>query len=177
MKTNIAIILASKDFRDEEYFITKEVLEKQGNKIKSVSNEKRAIGRFGGEVLTDILIEELDIDNFDAVVFVGGSGAIELLDNNISHNICRKCVEKNKILAAICISPVILAKSGVLRGKKATVWSSNMDKSAISIIKENGAIYSSDPVVIDGNIVTANGPDASEEFALCIDKILKTSNI
>jgi putative intracellular protease/amidase len=65
MKTNIAIILASKDFRDEEYFITKEVLEKQGNKIKSVSNEKRAIGRFGGEVLTDILIEELDIDNFD----------------------------------------------------------------------------------------------------------------
>jgi putative intracellular protease/amidase len=52
-----------------------------------------------------------------------------------------------------------------------------MDKSAISIIKENGAIYSSDPVVIDGNIVTANGPDASEEFALSIDKILKTSNI
>ena len=52
-----------------------------------------------------------------------------------------------------------------------------MDKSAISIIKENGAIYSSDPVVIDGNIVTANGPDASEEFALCIDKILKTGNI
>ena len=45
MKTNIAIILASKDFRDEEYFITKEVLEKQGNKIKSVSNEKRAIVR------------------------------------------------------------------------------------------------------------------------------------
>ncbi len=105
MKTNIAIILASKDFRDEEYFITKEVLEKQENKIKSVSNEKKAIGRFGGEVFTDILIEELDIDNFDAVVFVGGSGAIELLDNDISYSICQKCVEKNKILAAICISP------------------------------------------------------------------------
>ena len=38
-------------------FYNKEVLEKQGNKIKSVSNEKRAIGRFGVEVLTDILIE------------------------------------------------------------------------------------------------------------------------
>ena len=133
MKANVAMILASKDFRDEEYFVTKEVLEKQGNIIKSISNEKRAIGRFGGEVFTDILIENLNIDDFDAIVFIGGSGAIELLDNDISYNICQKCIEKDKILAAICISPVILAKSGVLRGKKATVWSSNMDKSAISL--------------------------------------------
>lgn len=174
---NIAIILASKNFRDEEYFLTKEVLEKQGNKVKAISNDKRAIGRFGGEVIADTLINELKVDNFDAVVFIGGSGAIELLDNDVSYNICKECIKRDKILAAICISPVILAKSGVLRGKKATVWSSNMDKSAISILQENGAIYDPKSVVIDENIITANGPDASEDFALSIDKILKTSSI
>ncbi len=174
---NIAIVLASKDFRDEEYFVTKEILEKQGNKVKAISNDKKAIGRFGGEVIADTLINELIVDSFDAIVFIGGSGAIELLDNDISYNICKECIKRDKILAAICISPVILAKSGVLRGKKASVWSSNMDKSAISILEENGAIYSSEPVIVDGNIITANGPDASEEFALSIDKILKTSSI
>ena len=171
------MILASKDFRDEEYFVTREFLEKQGNKVKAISNDKKAIGKFGGEVVADILIEEIDIDNFDAVVFVGGSGAMETLDNDISYNICKECIKKDKILAAICISPVILAKSGVLRGKKASVWSSNMDKSAILILEENGAIYSSTPVTVGGNIITANGPDASSEFALNIDKILKTSSI
>lgn len=174
---NIAMIIASKDFRDEEYFVTKEVLERQGNKVKAISNDKKAIGKFGGEVVADILIKDLEIDNFDAVVFVGGSGAIELLDNDISYNICKECIKRDKILGAICISPVILAKSGVLRGKKASVWSSNMDKSAIFILEENGAIYSSEPVTVDGNIITANGLDASSDFALNIDKILKTSNI
>ena len=52
-----------------------------------------------------------------------------------------------------------------------------MDKSAISIIEENGAIYSSEPVVIDDKIITGQNPDASEEFGLSIDKILKTSSI
>jgi len=174
---NVAIIIASKDFRDEEYFVSREVLERQGNKVKAISNDKKAIGRFGGEVVADILIKEIDIDNFDAIVFVGGSGAIELLDNDISYNICRECIKKDKTLAAICISPVILAKSGVLRGKKASVWSSNVDKSAISILEENGAIYSSEPVTVDGKIITANGPDASNDFALSIDKILKTGSI
>lgn len=174
---NIAIILASKDFRDEEYFVTKEVLEKQGNTIKTISNDKSAVGRFGGEAIVDILLEDLKIDDFDAIVFVGGNGAIELLDNDISYNICKECIKKDKILAAICISPVILAKADVLRGKKATVWSSNMDKSAISMLEENGAIYDPKPVIIDGKIITGQNPDASSDFALSIDKILKSSSI
>ena len=177
MKTKIAIIIASKNFRDEEYFVTKEVLENKGYNIKTVSDKKNAIGKLGGEAVADLLIQDLNVDEFDSIIFAGGPGAMEFLDNEISYNICQESIKEGKVLAAICISPAILAKAGVLKDKRATVWSSNMDKSAISILKENGAIYNPGPVVVDENIITANGPDVAEEFALNIDKILKTSSI
>ncbi|PIR71487.1 MAG: hypothetical protein COU43_02395, partial [Candidatus Nealsonbacteria bacterium CG10_big_fil_rev_8_21_14_0_10_37_25] len=78
-----------------------------------------------------------------------------------------------KVLASICISPVILAKAGVLKGKKATVWSSPMDKVPVRILEENEAIYQDKSVVADGKIVTANGPAAAEKFAKAIITALK----
>jgi len=57
-----------------------------------------------------------------------------------------------------------LAKAGTLEGKKAAVWSSPLDKSAVKILKENGADYQKDSLVVDGKIITANGPGAAKEF-------------
>ena len=167
----VAIIVAFKDFRDEEYFITKEVLENKGIRTKTFSNQKgTAIGRFGGEVEIKETINNIDIKNFDAIVFVGGSGAVEFLDNDVSYNIIRKA--KNKIIGAICIAPIILARAGVLKNKKCTVWSSNMDKSAIKTIKENGGIYKPEQVVIDGNIITGENHEASKLFGKSIASVL-----
>lgn len=167
----VAIIVAFKDFRDEEYFITKEVLENKGIKTKTFSNQKgTAVGRFGGEVEIKETINNIDVDSFDAIVFVGGSGAVEFLDNNISYNIIRKA--KDKIVGAICIAPIILAKAGILKNKKCTVWSSNMDKSAIKTIKENGGVYKSEQVVVDGNIITGENNEASKLFGQSIANIL-----
>lgn len=175
MKTKVSIIIASKDFRDEEYFITKEILESKEIIVKTFSDKKEAIGKFGGEAKVDNLIENLKVNDFDAIVFVGGSGAIELLDNDISYNICKSSIEEGKILAAICISPVILAKSGVLKNKKSTVWSSNLDKSAIKILKDNGVLYEKGPVIVDQNIITGENAESVEEFSNALIKSLTKS--
>ena len=175
MKTKVSIIIASNDFRDEEYFITKEILESKEIIVKTFSDKKEAIGKFGGEAKVDNLIENLKVNDFDATVFVGGSGAIELLDNDVSYNICKSNIEEGKILAAICISPVILAKSGVLKNKKATVWSSNLDKSAIKILKDNGVLYEKGPVIIDQNIITGENAESVEEFSNALIKSLTKS--
>jgi protease I len=115
----IAIIIAYKDFRDEEYFQTKEILENNGFKTKTFSNEKGiAVGKFGGEVNIEKTIEDLDIDEFDTIIFVGGSGAVQFLDNEISYNLINKAYNSNKLIAAICIAPVILAKAKILITKK-----------------------------------------------------------
>ncbi|MEA3344083.1 MAG: DJ-1/PfpI family protein, partial [Patescibacteria group bacterium] len=77
-----------------------------------------------------------------------------------------------KLLGAICIAPAILARAGALKGKKATVWNSAMDKSAIKILESNGAIFQPEPVVVENKIITANGSHAAEEFAETIIKII-----
>lgn len=170
----IAMIIAYKDFKDEEYFTPAGVLEKTGAEIKVVSDSLgTAQGADGGEVNIDIKLSDFKVDDFDAIVFVGGPGALNHLDNQDSYRIAKDAVSQNKLLSAICISPAILAKAGVLQGKKATVWTSALDKSATKILENNGAIYQKESMVQDGNIITANGPDAAEEFANKIIDALK----
>lgn len=167
-------IIAFDDFRDEEYFKTQEVLFKNDILIKVASIKKgQAKGADGGVVNIDLTLDELKVENFDAIIFIGGPGALEDLDNEKSYRIAREAVEKNKLLAAICISPTILAKAGVLNGKRATVWASALDRQPIKILEENGAEYINEKVVQDGKIVTANGPAASEEFGNKILEALK----
>jgi len=187
----IAIIVAFRDFRDEEYFVPKEILEGAGAEIKTASNKiGKAIGVEGGEVEINLLISEINmaefddlqrksshnsiqsISSFDAVVFIGGPGCLENLDNENSYKVAKDTVSQGKVLASICISPVILAKAGVLEGKKATVWSSPMDRSSVRTLEENGAIYQDTPVVVDGKIITGSGPDAAEEFGKAIIEVL-----
>jgi len=161
----VAIVMAFKDFRDAEYFVPKEIFEKFGATVTAVSTKKgTALGADGGDVEVDLTLEELKPADFDGIVFIGGPGALKELDNEKSYSLIKETVSKNKVLGSICISPVILAKARVLKGKRATVWSSALDRGPIKILKENGVIYVPEEVVIDGKIVTANGPDASEEF-------------
>jgi len=86
--------------------------------------------------------------------------------------VAQETVSQNRVLASICISPVILAKAGVLEGRKATVWSSVMDRSSVRILKDNGTIYQDEDVVVDGKIITGNGPAAAKEFGQAIVEAL-----
>lgn len=169
----IAIVIAFRDFRDAEYFVPREILEGAGAKITTVSTKLgTAIGADGGDTEVDLLIENLNPADFDAIVFIGGPGALSYLDNEKSYNVARETVNQNKVLGSICVSPVILAKAGVLSGKKATVWSSPLDRGPVNILKQNGAIYEDKSVVIDGKLITANGPGVAKEFGEKLVEVL-----
>ena len=173
MDKKVLMVLAFKDFRDEEYFIPKEILEKAGFSIDTTSTEQGiAIGSQGGEVVTHIAFNEIDLENYRAVIFCGGSGMTNELDNQDFYKLAKSFYENNKVVSAICVAPALLAKAGILENKKATVWSSALDKSFIKVLEENGAIYQDSPVVIDNKIITANGPDAAEEFGKAIVNLL-----
>jgi len=169
----IAMIIAFKDFRDEEYFIPRKIFDEAGLEVKVISDKLRtAQGTDGSEVPVDIKLSEINVSDFDAIVFIGGQGALTHLDNEDSYKVVKQTIAQNKILAAICISPAILAKAGVLKGKKATVWTSPLNKQAQKVLEQNNAIFQDEPAVQDGNIITANGPSAAEEFAKKIVKAL-----
>jgi len=169
----IAMVTAFRDFRDIEYFIPRDVLAGAGAKIVTVSSQKGiAIGADGGEATVDLGVSEFKVEDFDAVVFIGGPGMAKKLDDEGFQKIARDTIKADKVLGAICISPALLAKAGVLEGKKATVWSAPLQKEAIKILQENGAIYEDKTVVVDGKIVTGNGPEAAKEFAQALIEVL-----
>ena len=171
----VAMVIAFRDFKDEEHFVPRKILEEAGAEIIVVSDKVGiACGSEGGETEADIKLGDLNVSEFDAIIFAGGPGALNHLDNDDSYRIVREIVDQDKVLAAICISPVILAKAGVLSGKKATVWTNPLNKNPKKILEENGAEYQDKDVVIDGKIITASGPQAAEKFGREIVKILST---
>jgi len=166
----VLMIIAHNNFRDEEYLIPKDILTDNGYKVVTASSSLgEAKGMFGTKVIPDINIREARVKEYAAVIFVGGSGATEYWHNRIAHNIAKEIIKEKKVLAAICLGPGTLAIAGVLKNKKATVFIS-----AKELLEKSGAIYVKDKdVVVDENIVTANGPDAAEKFAGEIVKLLR----
>lgn len=165
----ILFIIAKINFRDEEYLEPKSILEKSGMKIVTASSSiGEAKGMLGVKVKVDTTIDKVNVSDYDAVIFVGGTGAEEYFNNKIAHKIVLDTVSQNKLLGAICIAPVILAKSGVLKNKRATVFSSEQNE-----LKKYGALYTNKGVEIDGKIVTAAGPKFATEFGEKIKELLK----
>lgn len=155
-------IIAPKDFRREELEKPKAILEEAGCEVVVASAK---LGLVTGipkcEAEATLPLWEVKADDYDIVVFVGGPGAAEYFDDATAHKIAKDAADKGKILGAICIAPSILARAGVLNGKNATAWPDEEQKKDIN---ENGGTWSDKAVVRDGKIVTANGPDAAEEF-------------
>ena len=165
-------IIAPVDFRDEEYFVPKQILEEGGVEITTVSTAEVSTSKFGKQVNVDLLLEDVD-SNYDIIIFVGGHGARDYFDNFLALKLARKFLEEDKFVSAICIGPAILAKAGVLNDKQATVWAKPNKREGIEILEENGASYVNQDVVIDGKIITANGPEVAEEFGKKILGVLK----
>jgi len=119
----------------------------------------------GGKMLVEHTINDLnegDISQYNGIIIVGGGGAPEYLWNNRSLlDLLRKFDRQGSIVSAICLAPAVLGQAGVLKDKKATVWN---DDQAIEEIRKGGGIFTSSPVVVDGRIITANGPTAAAAF-------------
>lgn len=163
MEKKALMIIAPRDFRDEEYQEPKAILESEGVKVVVASTvAETARGMFGMQVTPDTTIDEVNPAEFDAVVVVGGSGSQTYLWNNSKvHQIIQALHQKEGLVAAICISPVVLAKAGLLKGKNATVFRT---ATTINELQKGGAVVLQAPVVVDGKIITGRGPEAAKEF-------------
>jgi len=163
VEKKILMIIAPRDFRDEEFQEPKAILEREGFKVVVASTvAETAKGMFGMKVTPDTTVDNVNPAEFDAVVVVGGSGSPTYLWNNAQiQRIVQTLHQKGGLVSAICLSPVVLAKAGLLRGKKATVFRT---ADSVNELKKGGALISDAPVVVDGEIITGSGPEAAREF-------------
>lgn len=164
----LLMIIPPERFRDEELFETRAVLEGAGHTITVGSTTRgECPGSRGGTATASLTLDEVDATDWDGVVFVGGGGAKLLFRHARSLELARQINEQGRLLAAICLAPVILANAGVLRGRNATVAGTEA-----ATLQQAGATYTGPGVTVDGNVVTANGPRASALFARRICEVL-----
>src|SRR5581483_9791848 len=108
--------------REEEFFEPKKALESEGAKVVVASTSVRTCyGMNGGSIASEIAIADAKADDYQALVLCGGSSVPEFFWND------KKLLElvtgfskAGKLLAAICLSTVVLAKAKLLAGRNAT---------------------------------------------------------
>lgn len=164
----VVIIIAAQNFRDEECLEPKAVLEKAGVKVTIASRGvSQARGMLGATVAVDMDYSKINVNDFGAVVFVGGSGASVYFADAKALKLAKDFYAAGKPVAAICIAPSVLANAGILAGKNATSYPSEQRN-----LEAKGARYTGADVTVDGKIITASGPKAAKKFGEAIAKLL-----
>jgi protease I len=160
---SVLLVVASEGYQQIEFAETKKAVEAVGLTVKIASNSNiPAIAKDGSTTLVDIQLNEVDPRHYAGILFIGGPGTLENLDNQISYDVCKKAAVEHVPLGAICYAPRILAHAGVLENKRATGYDG--DNKLADIYRDNGVTYVREPVVADGLIITATGPDAAAQF-------------
>jgi protease I len=159
-----ALIIGSQNFRDEELFETKRVLDAALVQTVIASTRTGIIqGVLGNVAEASIPVNRLRVDDYDAIIFIGGPGAAEYAANPTVMNMVRETVSKGKVLAAIGVAPTILANANVLAGIRATGFLSERQR-----LIQAGAFYTGVPVERERLIITATGPEAAVQFGRAI---------
>jgi len=120
------------------------------------------------KVKSDTSFHNVNVNNFGAFILIGGIGSKSYWKNEVLHKIIKKFFDAKKVVAAICSSPITLAKVGILQNKKATCY----PEDKMELINA-GIDYQDKNVVVDGNVVTANDAKSALQFAEAILHLTK----
>ena len=151
----IAVIVTDL-FEDVEYTKPVEAFKKAGRDIVN-------IGLKGGEtvrgkkedtpVKIDKAITDVSPAHFDALLIPGGYSPDKLRAHEEAVSFAKEFMQSGKPVLSICHAPQLLITADVLKGRKATGY-----KSIIQDIKNAGAEFIDQAVVVDGNLVSSRNP-------------------
>ena len=116
-------------------------------------------------VRLDQALRDVNVADYAGIVLIGGSGAAVHWDDSLLQKKCREFASTGKVVAAIGIAPITLARAGVLKGRRATVF---RDGTAVDWLRQAGARYSFNEVVADRNIITAASSEQARAFGQAV---------
>jgi protease I len=159
----LLVVIAPERFRDEELFEPLSLFRKFRIAYDIASTKAGpCTGMLGGRCDATLDLTRIRAEDYDGIVVIGGAGSPEFLwGNSRLLALVTDFSVSGKVVAAICLSPVVLARAGVLRGERATVFRM---ADSVAEMREGGADLKADAVVVDGRFITANGPAAAGKF-------------
>lgn len=163
-----ALILSADHFEDTELLVPLYRLREEGVEVDVAAVSRGKIhGKHGYEVEANKAIKDVEPDQYDLLLLPGGKAPSSVRKENRALEIARHFFESGKPVAAICHGPQILISAGLMDGRHATCY-----RSVAEELKESGAVYEDEPVVVDGNLITSRQPGDLPEFTREIVKRL-----
>ncbi|RZM32538.1 MAG: type 1 glutamine amidotransferase [Sphingomonas sp.] len=159
------LMLATDGFENDELFKPRQALIDAGATVTLASIKIDAIqGEKGGEkgdtITPDIVLEDVDTDDYDALVLPGGVANPDTMRmQERAIEIISEFMEDEKIVAAICHAPWLLVEADVVDGRQVTSW-----PSIRTDLENAGADVVDEQVVVDQNLITSRKPDDIPAF-------------
>jgi protease I len=163
-KTRVAI-LATDGFERAELAEPLQSLREAGARADVVSLETGTIrswddNDWGDQFSVDVALDEASVDDYDALVLPGGTiNPDKLRREEHAVSFVRDFVGSGKPVAAICHGPWMLVEADVLRGRRVTSF-----HSIRTDVRNAGAEWVDEEVVVDGNLITSRNPDDLPAF-------------
>lgn len=164
------MIISQNGFRDEELTEPKNILVNSGFKVVIASPKKgKCQGSKGLVVESFVSIDEVVFEDYAGAFIVGGPDSPSLMSYSKIRDLMSFMNNNERVFGAICLGPMVLASFGVIDGRTCTVYPSSEAK---EMFRKHNVVFIEKNVVVDGNLVTANGPHAATEFREMIVKLL-----
>ena len=123
MTKKVLMVIAHTGYQPIEYGTPKKTLEAAGYTVITASNKAgTATAKDGSTAAVNLILADVQMKDYDAIIFVGGSGAMDNLDSEESYELLREAFHEEKLIGAICVAPRILAHAGILTSVAATGW-------------------------------------------------------
>jgi 4-methyl-5(b-hydroxyethyl)-thiazole monophosphate biosynthesis len=164
-----ALVFLATGFEEIETVTVVDILRRAGVDVTVVGLTPNVTeGKHGMRIVPDNSIDDVKVEDFDAVVVPGGNPGYKNLrkDPRVIAMI-KKAFGSNKLVAAICAGPTVLSDAGILNGKACTIYP-GMDEE----LEAGGGKPKHEMVVVDGNIITSRGPATALPFALILTEKL-----
>jgi protease I len=149
-------------FEDDEFRMPAEAFRAAGHEVFCVGFNpgETVVGKSEGfQAKIDQSVEDANAHEYDALLIPGGYSPDSLRSDVNVQRIARTFMELEKPVFTICHGPQILISAEVLKGRKITCW-----RSIVPDVKNAGAEYIDEPVVVDRNLVSSRMPDDIPDF-------------
>ena len=174
------LLYLAKGFETMEASVFIDVMGWAGNDYKmdvevvTCSKNKTVSSAFDVPVTVDVMLNEVNVSDYDALAVPGGFeeyGFYEEAYSDEVSTLIKSFHESDKPVASVCVGALVLAHAGILTGKKATTYHLG-DGRRQRQLAEYGAIVINEPVVISDNIITSYCPQTAPDVAFSLLGIL-----
>lgn len=157
------LIIATNGFQEDELFSPREYLMEHGADVHLASPEMKEISAGEGDnrkIKPDMMLSDVNVDDYDALVLPGGLANPDTLRiNDDVKRITAKFTNDGKVVAAICHGPWILIDAGVAQGRTMTSYPTIQTD-----LKNAGATWVDEEVVVSNGIITSRSPKDLDAF-------------